>query len=108
MKRKKQYEVLVDLLRSAPNHTMTIREIHVQGYLQNPADAKMRAVKKGFNITTEYLDPSNPKIASYKLHEKPPKVHYDESQHVPNRLQRKILENYDQVQLFPTNQRHYE
>lgn len=68
MPRKKQWEILVSMLKSAPNHSLTIREIHVEGFINNVPDAAMQARKHGINITTEYLH-DNPKVASYVLHE---------------------------------------
>lgn len=68
MARKYQYQILVDMLRAAPGNKLSIREIHVQGWLQNVPDAAMKARKKGFNITTEY-EKDNKKIAYYQLRE---------------------------------------
>jgi len=67
MSRKPQYEILVDYLRKHDGKA-TIRDIHIDTWINNVPDAKMQARKKGFNITTEHLH-SNKKIASYMLHE---------------------------------------
>lgn len=65
--RKPQWELLVEALRKNPQG-LTIRELHVDLYLQNVPDAAMQARRKGFIITTEHLH-DNQKIATYKLHE---------------------------------------
>lgn len=64
-------EKLVDILTQHPKG-LTIREIHINGWIQNVPDAAKVARGKGHNITTEYLHP-NPKIATYVLHQPQPK-----------------------------------
>lgn len=67
--RSQQDKLLVEYLREKGGKA-TIREIRQECYIQNPGDAKMRAIKKGFDIRTEKLH-DNPKIASYVLYEEP-------------------------------------
>lgn len=66
MTRKQQHEILVEYLRSQPGQTATIRQIHIDTWVNNVPDAAMRARKRGYTIITE-KDPTNPKIASYRL-----------------------------------------
>lgn len=69
MTRSPQWRILVDALRANPKG-LTIRQLHIDYYLQNTPDAAMQARRKGYKITTEYLDKSNPKIATYVLQER--------------------------------------
>ena len=63
-----RYEVLRDYLRKQPGMRATVRQIHVEAWIQNVPDAAMAAKKNGIDIRTEY-DEKNPKIAYYVLYE---------------------------------------
>lgn len=108
---KYQWEILVDYLR-ANGGRATIRQIHMDCYLQNVPDACMRARKHGIKIET-VTDPDNPKIASYVLHEDRPHK-YGACGGVCKDCAPKGMEKTyvpKARSLFPdppTNQRHYE
>lgn len=63
--RKKQYEILVEYLREQGGEA-TLRQIHLDCYIQNVYEACRQARKHGYTIET-IKDKDNPKIASYKL-----------------------------------------
>lgn len=117
MAREPQYKILTEMLRKAPGNALTLREIHLEGYIQNVADAAMQARRHGINITTEYLH-DNPKIASYVLHEEASKPLTERSiREGIKQIENKVPTIYDSPvdptlnpRLFPapTNQRHYE
>lgn len=104
MAREPQWKVLKEMLQKAPGNALTLREIHLEGYIQNVADAAMQARRHGINITTEYLH-DNPKIASYVLHQGKEEEIGDVVYPVTN-AEGELVGT--QKQLFPTNQRHYE
>lgn len=125
MAKKQRFEVLLDYLREQPGKRATLRQIHVDTWIQNCAEACRQARKKGFNITTE-KDPDNQKVSSYVLHEEakvtwggkpvPPtkdlvdltKSKKTGALKVEVHKVSKKKWNSMQAPLFPTNQRHYE
>lgn len=90
---KQRYEVLLDYLREQPGKRATLRQIHVDTWIQNVPEACRQAKKKGHNITTE-RDEKNPKVAYYQLHEE---KMFDTGK--PVFMANKV----ETVQLFPTN-----